>query len=178
GDDLRLGAMTTHRAVELSASVRERWPALAAAFSVVASPRVRNQATVGGVLADADYASDPPSMLLALGARAVARSVRGEREIPIEELIVGFYETSLEPDELIVEVGVPGGAHRAVYRKFRSRSHEDRPCVGVAACRRGDELRVVVGAVAGRPQWFPELCEQGDVARRSEERRVGKEWRA
>ena len=158
-DELRLGAMTTHRAVELSALVRERWPALAAAFSVVASPRVRNQATVGGVLADADYASDPPSMLLALGARAVARSVRGEREIPVEELIVGHYETSLAPDELIVEVRVPGGAHRAAYRKFRTRSHEDRPCVGVAACRRGAELRVAVGAVADRPQYFPELCD-------------------
>ena len=158
-DELRLGAMTTHRAVELSALVRERWPALAAAFSVVASPRVRNQATVGGVLADADYASDPPSMLLALGARVVARSVRGEREIPVEELIVGHYETSLASDELIVEVRVPGGEHRAAYRKFRTRSHEDRPCVGVAACRRGAELRVAVGAVADRPQYFPELCD-------------------
>ena len=52
---------------------------LARAFSLVASPRVRNQATVGGVLADADYASDPPAMLAALGARAVLRSPRGER---------------------------------------------------------------------------------------------------
>ena len=159
GDELRLGAMTTHRAVELSPLVRERWPALAASFSVVASPRVRNQATVGGVLADADYASDPPSMLLALGARVVARSVRGEREIPVEELIVGHYETSLGADELIVEVRVPGGEHRAAYRKFRTRSHEDRPCVGVAACRRGQKLRVAVGAVADRPQYFPELCD-------------------
>src|SRR4029079_6873166 len=49
--DLRIGALTTHRAVELSSIVREGWPALAHAFSVVASPRVRNQATVGGVLA-------------------------------------------------------------------------------------------------------------------------------
>jgi carbon-monoxide dehydrogenase medium subunit len=163
--ELRLGALTTHRTVELSAVVRDGWPALAHAFSLVASPRVRNQATVGGVLADADYASDPPSMFLALGARAVARSVRGEREIPIEELILGFYETSLEPEELLVEVRVPGGQHHAVYRKFRSRSHEDRPCVGVAACRRDGELRVVVGAVAGRPQWFPELCREDDVAR-------------
>src|SRR5439155_3015440 len=163
--ELLLGAMTTHRTVERSPLVREGWPALAATFGLVASPRVRNQATVGGVLADADHASDPPSMLLALGARAVARSVRGEREIPIDELITGFYETSLEPDELIVEVRVPGGPHRAVYRKFRTRSHEDRPCVGVAACRRGEELRVVVAAVAGRPQWFPELCDSPDVAR-------------
>jgi carbon-monoxide dehydrogenase medium subunit len=141
--------------------VRRGWPALAETFGVVASPRVRNQATVGGVLADADHASDPPAMFLALGARAVARSVRGEREIAIEELIVGYYQTSLAPDELLVEVRVPSGDHRATYRKFRTRSHEDRPCVGVAACRRGDELRVVVGAVAERPQWFPELCDVG-----------------
>src|SRR5256885_6139364 len=161
GSPLRIGAMTTHRAVERSALIRQDWPILAHTFSLVASPRVRNQATVGGVLADADYASDPPSALLALGARAVARSVGGEREIPIEELIVGFYETSLEPDELVVEVRVPGGPHRAVYRKFRSRSHEDRPCVGVAACRRNGELSVVVGAVAARPQWFPDLCDPG-----------------
>jgi aerobic carbon-monoxide dehydrogenase medium subunit len=145
--------------------VRERWPALAATFGLVASPRVRNQATVGGVLADADHASDPPALLVALGARAAARSVAGEREIPVEELIVGYYETSLASDELIVEVRVPGGLHRATYRKFRSRSHEDRPCVGVAACRRDGELRVVVGAVAERPQWFPDLCDPaGDPA--------------
>jgi carbon-monoxide dehydrogenase medium subunit len=157
--DLRLGALTKHRTVERSPVVRAGWPALADTFGVVASPRVRNQATVGGVLADADHASDPPAMFLALGARAVARSVRGEREIPIDELIVGYYQTSLAPDELLTEVRVPGGEHRATYRKFRSRSHEDRPCVGVAACRRGDELRVVVGAVTERPQWFPELCD-------------------
>jgi CO/xanthine dehydrogenase FAD-binding subunit len=86
--ELRLGALTTHRTVERSPVVHRGWPALAETFGVVASPRVRNQATVGGVLADADHASDPPAMFLALGARAVARSVRGEREIPIEELIV------------------------------------------------------------------------------------------
>lgn len=161
--ELWLGAMTRHRAVERSQAVRQGWPALAHAFSVVASARVRNQATVGGVLADADYASDPPAMLCALGARAVARSVRGAREIPVEELITGYYETSLAADELLTGVVVPP-ADAAVYRKFRSRSHEDRPCVSVAAVRRGAERRVAVGAVAGRPQLFPELCASGDPA--------------
>jgi carbon-monoxide dehydrogenase medium subunit len=161
--ELRLGAMTTHRAVELSPVVRERWPALARTFALIASPRVRNQATVGGVLADADYASDPPAVLTALGARAVVARKGGRREIPLEELITGYYETSLEQDELIVEVRVPPEG-RAVYRKFRSRSHEDRPCVGVAAAERDGELRVVVGGVAGRPQWFPELCLGDDPA--------------
>ncbi len=158
---LRLGAMATHRAVERSEVVRAGWPALARAFGLVATPRVRNQATVGGVLADADYASDPPAMLCALDARAVARSRAGEREIRIEELIVGHYEISLRPDELITEVRVPGGVERAVYRKFCSRSHEDRPCVAVAAALAGGRLRVVVGAVSGRPQLLPEICELG-----------------
>ena len=105
--ELRLGAMETHRAAELSPAVREGWPGLAGAFALVASPRVRNQATVGGVLADADYASDPPAMLTALEARALVKSRDGEREIPLEELITGHYETSLQGDELIVGVRVP-----------------------------------------------------------------------
>lgn len=159
---LRLGAMTTHRAVERSEAVREGWPSLAFTFSVVASPRIRNQATVGGVVADADYASDPPSMLAALGARVVARSVRGEREIPAEKFILGHYETALEEDEIVTEVRIPRGGGRSIYRKFRSRSSEDRPCVSVAAAREDGGLRVVVGAVAERPQYFPEIC---DLAR-------------
>jgi aerobic carbon-monoxide dehydrogenase medium subunit len=159
--ELHLGAMETHRAVELEPAVREGWPGLARAFSLVASPRVRNQATVGGVLADADYASDPPAMLTALEARALVRSRDGEREIPLEELITGHYETSLRDNELIVGVRVPR-EERSTYRKFRTRSHEDRPCVGVAAALRGGSLRVVVGAVAARPQWFPEICGLAD----------------
>src|SRR2546429_1363556 len=155
---LRIGAMTTHRTVESSALVRRMCPILASTFSLVASPRVRNQATVGGVLADADYASDPPALLHALNAKTLVRSTHGEREIPVEELILGYYETSIRPDELLVELRVPHNVERAVYRKFRSRSSEDRPCVAVAAAKVKGKLRVVVGAVAERPQYFPDIC--------------------
>ena len=155
---LRIGAMATHRSVEQHGVVQERWPALAFAFSVVASPRVRNQATVGGVVADADYASDPPSMLAALGARVVAKSVRGERKIPMDEFVLGHYATALEEDELLTELRIPQSSGPSVYRKFRSRSSEDRPCVSVATARGDEGLKVVVGAVADRPQYFPELC--------------------
>lgn len=164
-EGLVLGAMATHRVVERSGMVREGWPALAHAFSVVASPRVRNQATVGGVLADADYASDPPAMLAALDARVVVAGSGGRREIPVADFILDHYTTSLEEDELVVEVRVPGRARRAVYRKFRSRSSEDRPCVSVAAAEVGGGLRVVVGAVAGRPQYFPEACALAESGR-------------
>ena len=171
GGELRLGAMATHRDVERSEVVRDGWPVLARAFSLVASPRVRNVATVGGVLADADYASDPPAMLAALDARAVLRSPRGDRSVSVGELILGYYETCIEPDELLVEVRVPPQPARATYRKFRSRSSEDRPCAAVAAVR-GDALRVVVGAVAETPQDFPDLCDGApeEVAARYAER--------
>ena len=163
--ELRLGAMATHRAVERSAAVAAGWPALARAFALVASPRVRNQATVGGVLADADYASDPPAMFTALGARAVLRSgTGGERDVAMDELILGYYETCIAPDELLVAVRVPAHAGRAVYRKFRARSTEDRPCVAVAAAHDGARLRVVVGAVAETPQAFPDVCALADGA--------------
>lgn len=156
--ELCLGAMVTHRRVERDQVVRDGWPVLASGFGLVASPRVRNQATVGGVLADADYASDPPAVLCALGARAVLRSPRGERQVPIDELILGFYETCIADDELLTEVRVPAGIDGAVYRKFRSRSSEDRPCVAVAAARAAGTLRVVVGACAEVPQHYPDIC--------------------
>jgi aerobic carbon-monoxide dehydrogenase medium subunit len=154
--ELRLGAMVTHRRVEREVT---GWPVLARAFGLVASPRVRNVATVGGVLADADYASDPPAMLAALGARVLLRSPSGDREVSVGELILGYYETTIRPDELLVEVRVPPEPERATYRKFRSRSSEDRPCAAVAAVSGDDGLRVVVGAVAETPQDFPDLCE-------------------
>jgi carbon-monoxide dehydrogenase medium subunit len=160
---LRIGAMTTHRELERSTLIRSEWSSLAHTFSLVASPRVRNQATVGGVLADADYASDPPAMLHALDARVIARQKDGNaREIPVEELITGYYETSLQPDELLTEIRIPYTVERSTYRKFRSRSSEDRPCVAIAVAQVGGKLRVVVGAVAERPQYFPSICSLAD----------------
>ena len=164
---LRLGAMTRHRAVERSQAVLAGWPILAATYADVANVRVRHQATVGGNLADADYASDPPAVLAALGASVRALSPRGERLIPVRDLIVGHYETVLAPDELVAEVLVPpvSPGAGAAYLKYRSRSHEDRPCVGVVALvetapdgafRR---VEVVVGAVAERPQRLADVLD-------------------
>jgi carbon-monoxide dehydrogenase medium subunit len=162
GAELALGAMVTHRRVEQDPDVAAGWPGVRQVFAAVASPRVRNAATVGGMLGDADYASDPPAMLIALDAWVEALSVRGLRRIPVAELIVGHYQTSLEEDELITRVLVPRGRHLVVYRKLRIRSREDRPCVAVAASLHQGRVSVVVGAVAERPQRFPDLCATWD----------------
>ena len=77
GIGLRIGALTTHRTVECSSLVRDKYPIVADTFHQVANVRVRNQATVGGVLAEADYASDPPSVLIALGALVKVAGIDG-----------------------------------------------------------------------------------------------------
>ena len=168
GTGLRIGALVTIREAELSPLIREKHPALAETFGKVGNVRVRNAATVGGNLSEADYASDPPCVLVALRARVKARSVHGEREIPLANLFKGFYETALAPDEILTELIVPDlpPASRSAYLKFVSRSSEDRPCVGMAAvlethangtCK---ELRLVAGAVCEIPQQITAAEEQ------------------
>jgi aerobic carbon-monoxide dehydrogenase medium subunit len=164
--ELRIGAMVPHRVMVESPEVGAGWPSLAATFAVVASPRIRNQATVGGVLCDADYASDPPAMLAALDAAVLLRGPAGDRVVAVADFITGHYQTLLSPDELLVEVRVPRARAqtRGTYLKFTSRSSEDRPCVGIAAVAAVDgnglcgNLRVVVGAVSERPQFLPDVC--------------------
>ena len=81
--EIRIGAMVRHRDVELSELIRSRIPVLAATFGTVANVRVRNAATGGGVLAESDYASDPPAVFLALDAEVLVQGPRGSRRIPV-----------------------------------------------------------------------------------------------
>jgi CO/xanthine dehydrogenase FAD-binding subunit len=77
--------------------------ALVQAAQSVASPQIRNRATIGGNLATASPAGDSIPMLAAYGADVVVASARsGSRRIPLGELLVGPKRTSLAPDELIV----------------------------------------------------------------------------
>ena len=159
-DGLHVGALATLRDTERSPVLRQFCPALAHAFGVVGNVRVRNQATVGGNLAEADYASDPPAMLLALDARVKTLSLQGSREIPLRDFFLGFYTTALDSTEILTEIVVPNLSPnaRATYLKYTSRFAEDRPCVGVAAVLDMDEdgccrdLRVGIGAATETPQ--------------------------
>ncbi len=157
-DGLRAGAATTLRTLERSSEVQQRYPVLVEALRVVGNVRVRNVATIGGHLAQADPHMDLPPVLAALGATAVARSVRGERRLALHELLVDYYETCLEADELIVSIEIPPLPARTqgAYLKFCALSPNDWPTVGVAAFLEADdgrvgEARIVAGCVADRP---------------------------
>jgi carbon-monoxide dehydrogenase medium subunit len=135
GGTLTLGALATHGVLARSEAVRRHAPALAATFAAVATVRIREQATLGGNLAHADPAQDPPVTLLALDGVAVARSRFGERRIPLDALFADIFETSLEPGELLLRVELPvlpAGA-RATYKKFLPATFDDYATLSVAA---------------------------------------------
>ncbi|MBM2810139.1 MAG: carbon-monoxide dehydrogenase medium subunit [Chloroflexi bacterium] len=158
GEKLLLGSTATLRGIERSTAVKEQAPVLAEALHLVGNVRVRNVATIGGHLAHADIHLDLPPVLTALEATVIVRSLAGERRIPIDDWFVGYYETSLASDEMIVAVEIerqPTSLHGA-YLKYCSLSPNDWPTVGVAAFLSADggtaaDVRIVAGSVAERP---------------------------
>ncbi len=157
-DGVRIGALATHRSVELSPLIREAFPLLAEAFSKIGNVRVRQTASVGGNLAHADYRLDPPPPLMVLGTYVHAMGPNGSRTMPIKDFFRGLYETALQPGELIVDIKIPfmPPNSKAVYLRYSSLSGNDWPCLGVAALAiqqngRCQELRLALGGVAATP---------------------------
>jgi len=201
--ELAIGAMTTLREIAGDARIRASEHALFRAASQIASPLIRNVATLGGnLLLDtrcnyydqseewrtaiggckkvpletttcwvapssprcwAVSSTDAAPALIALGARAVLVSLRGEREVPLEALYRddGIAPHAKERDEVLTTVLVPRG-WRSTYWKLRRRGSIDFPVLGIAAAIRlaadgtVEEARLVLGAVASRPLLVPE----------------------
>lgn len=166
-DDIVIGAGVTLSQVAGNSLVRGCVPSLSQAASVVGNIRIRNVATLGGNVAEADYASDPPSVLVSLGASIEVVGPNGLRRVPAQEIFQDFYTTSLTEGEVITAIRVPRRTDVSTqYLKFRSRSAEDRPCVGVATVLGLDAdgvvttLEVAVGAVCSVPQRFHDTLAQ------------------
>ena len=131
--ELRIGAMATLRAVEKDSNIAARLPVLAQAMRTLSSVRVRNVARVGGALAHGDPHMDLPPVLAALGARISIAGPNKDREMPLEQLYTGYYETVLEKNELITAATVPAlNGRKAAYMKVTSRTADDWPSLGVA----------------------------------------------
>jgi aerobic carbon-monoxide dehydrogenase medium subunit len=172
-EGLIIGALTTHRELEMSALVKEKFPVLCEAEREVANIRVRNMGTVGGNLASGEPLTDLSQIFMSLDSRLKITGPLGERTISVEELFIDFYTTSLAEDEIITQVVIPPMPPRSgiEYIRFSSSSVVDKPSVGVAVRLTLAEVkdsienaRIVLGCVGPTPM----------RARKAEENLTGK----
>jgi CO/xanthine dehydrogenase FAD-binding subunit len=147
---LAIGALTRQRSAERSTLIAERCPLLAEALPLIGHPQIRNRGTIGGSLAHADPASELPAVAAVLEADLVVRGARGERVIRPDAFFVSYLTTTLEPDELLVEVRIPAWPSGAgwSYQEV-SRRHGDFAMVGVAALVRLDPSGTIAEARLG-----------------------------
>ncbi len=134
GNNLRIGAMTSHAHVAGSDVVQDTIPVLAETAAEIADVQVRNLGTIGGSIAHADPVADYPATLLALDAQAEIAGPNGVRVVSVDELIMDAFISTLAEDEIITEViiPIPEGRTGAVYLKFANKASHF-AIVGVAA---------------------------------------------
>jgi aerobic carbon-monoxide dehydrogenase medium subunit len=144
---LKLGATTTHRAIEKSAVIKKNYPVLTAMEERLASIQVRNWGTIGGNLAHADAAGDPAPVLISLDAKIKLGSSKGERIMSLEEFYTDLFETAMEHDEIVLEVQVPPAPPKtgSAYKKFNL-IENDQGVVAVAATVTADKSGVCTDA--------------------------------
>jgi carbon-monoxide dehydrogenase medium subunit len=149
GDGLRIGALATHRSINETPVIGERYPLLHDASGGIGDAQIRNWGTIGGSVAHADPSSDWPAVLLATRATLVCRSLDGEREIAAADFFVDTFTTAIEPVEVLTEIRFPapqagsGGAYQKLERKAG-----DFASVGVAVQLRVDGGRISDAGIA------------------------------
>lgn len=157
---LKIGALTTHRTIEKSPAMKNGFSVLAEMERRLASIQTRNWGTIGGNICHADPAGDPTPVLIALNATLTTASLRGQRNMAVKDFCLDFFETALEPGELLVEIQVPSPLPHtgAAYTKFNI-IESDQATVGVAVSitlDSGDgicqDCRIVLGACAPTPR--------------------------
>jgi aerobic carbon-monoxide dehydrogenase medium subunit len=132
GDAIAIGALTRHVDVAASALLRRQCPIVSFTAGQIGDPQVRHRGTIGGSIAHGDPASDLPSVILALDGELVARGKGGNRTIAARDFFTGVFQTSLEPDEVLVEVRVPKLGSRGWSYTKMSRRAQDWATVAVA----------------------------------------------
>ena len=103
----RIGPMMRQNEVIADPVLNSVQPMLVAATQHVGHHQTRNRGTIGGSTALGEPAAELPATAVALGASVEVRSVRGSRRIAAEDLYLGPYSTSLEPDEMICDLYYP-----------------------------------------------------------------------
>ena len=158
-DGLSIGAMVTVQDIEQDATVRTRYPALAAGATAFAGVQVRNLATVVGNVCNASPAGDTLPALLAYDAQCRIVGSNGERWVPLTEVFIGPGQTAVEAGEIMTELRLPTPPPNSggLYIKHSPRGAMDISAVGAASVVSiGSDgtcasARIALGAVAPTP---------------------------
>lgn len=164
---LRVAAMTTHRALEMDASVTTSWPMLGDALPLIGHVGIRNRGTLGGSLVHADPAAELPAVCLALDARMVLQGGTGTREVPAADFFRSYFTTAVRPEEILTHVHFPPPGQRSGQAWLEiARRHGDFALVGVAATVTLDpsgvcqDVRLVVAGGGATPVMVPDVVER------------------
>jgi carbon-monoxide dehydrogenase medium subunit/6-hydroxypseudooxynicotine dehydrogenase subunit alpha len=155
---LAIGALTRHATLEHAAELTGPWRALREAAGLIGHQPIRMRGTCGGSLAHADPSAELPVVATVLDARIGIRSLSGAREAAPADFFVGPFMTSLEPDEMIVEVRFPAppAGLRSVFEEFSPRSGDfavASACVALVLDAGGlaTDVRIALGGVGPAP---------------------------
>jgi aerobic carbon-monoxide dehydrogenase medium subunit len=157
-DGLKVGAMTTQRAIERSALVRQRCPLLVDALCHIGHQQTRNRGTIGGSICHLDPSAELPVTACALDAVMTVASRTGRRNIPFAKFPVGYLTSSLAPNEILVQIDFGPWPERAgsAFEEYAVRP-ADFAIVSVAAVIAMDgnnvisDARVAAGGIAAVP---------------------------
>lgn len=159
-EGVRIGALTTIRAIETSPILKQEYPVISQSAGQLASMAVRNRATIAGNLCNASPSADMAPALIGLSASAKIVGPVGTKTVLLEDLFTGPGITVLKTGDVLTEIGVPTPLPHmgCTYLKHGLRGSMDLAIVGVAAVitlqRPGDicqDSKVVLGAVAPTP---------------------------
>lgn len=151
-----IGAAVPCAALGEMAALKEAWPGVVEAASLIGSKQIQGRCTIAGNLCNASPAADSVPALVAAGALAIITGPKGKRSLAVEDIATGPGQTSLDRDEIIVAVRLEHPAPRSgdAYLRFIPRTEMDIAVVGVGVNMTLDaegriaSARVALGAVA------------------------------
>jgi carbon-monoxide dehydrogenase medium subunit len=156
-DGLKIGAVTSLYQVEKSEEVRTKYLALYEAIKAMAAPAIRNMGSIAGNLCNASPAADTAPPLMVYGAEVKLVSKRGERQVAVEDFLIGPGKTVISSDELLMQIDIPALDKNSGSSFLKiSRVKADLSKINIAVyLKREDKVcrdcKIVFGAVAERP---------------------------